>query len=123
MSANDSIFELLAEALSPLGAFKAKRMFGGLGLYLDGVFFAILNDGELYFRVSDTTRPAYIAEGMTPFTYGTKHGEKAINSYWQVPERLFDETDEMIDWVRASVQAARAVAAGKAKRGNAQKIT
>ena len=125
MSANDSIVALLKDILAPLGGFQARRMFGGLGLYLDGVFFAILNDGELYVRVSDRSRPDYKAEGMKPFTYATKQGEKAIDSYWRVPERLFDEPDEMIPWVRASVEAARTVAAAKAhpKRSPPRKKT
>ena len=118
MSNNDGIIELLSEALERRGAFKARRMFGGHGLYLDGQFFAILDDGVLYFKVSDTTRPRYAAEGMGPFTYRTKSGEHALGSYWSVPERLLDEPDELLSWAVEAVRVARAAKAPpRAKAG------
>ncbi|MEZ5900456.1 MAG: TfoX/Sxy family protein [Hyphomicrobiaceae bacterium] len=107
MSANDSVIELLDEVCAPLGAFKARRMFGGHGLYLDGVFFAILDDGVLYFKTSEDTRERFEAEGMSAFTYESKSGTHALVSYWRVPERLFDEADELADWVSQAVKAAR----------------
>ena len=111
---------MLQDVLSGLGAVKVQRMFGGHGVYLDGVFFAILDDGVLYFKVSDTTRSAFETEGMGPFTYQTKHGIKALKSYWRVPERLFDEPDELIEWASAAVTAARRAKANpKSKKSGA----
>lgn len=118
MAAIPAIVELLQDVLNGAGLFKSRRMFGGHGLYLDGTFFAILDDGVLFFKVSDATRFAYEAEGMGPFTYQTKTGEHALNSYWRLPERLLDEPDELRVWVRNAVGAARASTAQKARKDN-----
>lgn len=107
MSASESVIELLAEICAPIGAFKARRMFGGHGLYLDGVFFAILDDGVLYFKTNESTRGRFAAEGMPAFTYESKSGTHALVSYWRVPERLFDEAEELTEWITQAVQAAR----------------
>ena len=118
MAAIPAIVELLQEVLNDTGTFKARRMFGGHGLYLDGTFFAILDDDVLYFKVSEATRSAYETEGMGPFTYQTKTGDYALNSYWRLPERLLDELDELREWVRNAVGAARASTAQKARKDN-----
>lgn len=107
MSPSESVIELLAEICAPIGVFKARGMFGGHGLYLDGVFFAILDDGILYFKTNESTRGRFAAEGMTAFTYESKSGTHALVSYWRVPERLFDEADELTEWIAQAVQAAR----------------
>lgn len=107
MSASESVIELLDEVCAPLGAFKARRMFGGHGLYLDGVFFAILDDGVLYLKTNESTRGRFAAEGMSAFTYESQSGTHALVSYWRVPERLFDEADELTEWIAQAVQAAR----------------
>ena len=121
MTANQQIVELLHDVLAPLGHVTARRMFGGIGVYLDGLFFALLFDGTAYFKVSEDTRAAYEAEGMGPFTYETDHGEHALKSYWRLPERLYDEPDEMIVWARAALQVARQAQAAKPKSKQASK--
>ncbi len=123
MAANPAIVELLQEVLNGSGTFKARAMFGGHGLYFDGTFFAILDDGVLYFKVSDRTRPGFEAEGMGPFTYRTKGGEQALNTYWRVPERLLDEPDDMRAWVQNAVGAARSAARQKAPKTKARGAT
>ena len=116
MSANDSIIELLREVLEPTGVFKSRAMFGGHGMYLDGVFFAILDDGVLYFKTSNETCSGFDAEGMPAFTYPTKKGTQALATYRRVPERLYDETDELVAWAHDAVRAARAAAVKKKPR-------
>lgn len=116
MSANDTVIELLREVLECAGVFKARAMFGGHGLYLDGVFFAILDDGALYFKTSQETRSSFDAENMPSFTYQTKTGMQALATYRRVPERLFDETDELAAWARDAVRAARTAAVKKKPR-------
>lgn len=116
MSANDAVIELLSETLEREGTFKAQRMFSGHGLYLDGLFFAILIGGILYFKTSDETRPRFEAEGMAPFGYDTRTGRRVLTSHWRVPEWLYDEPDEMLLWARAAVAAARAKKQVTAKR-------
>lgn len=105
--ASDGIIELMCDACAGLGVFRAQRMFGGHGLWLDDFFFAILIDGTLYFKVSDATRSRYEAEGMQPFSYETKAGRRVLTSCWRIPERLYDDSDEMPHWIREAVAAAR----------------
>ncbi len=123
MSADAAIIELLDEVLAPLGAFQAKRMFGGYGLYVDAVFFAILDGGALYFKIDDLRKELYEAEGMRAFSYSTKSGTHALTSYWSVPERLYDEADEMREWAAAAVRAARQSAAKKTAKKRPSKVS
>lgn len=116
MSASQAVIELLSEVLHGGGAFKARAMFGGHGLYLDGVFFAILDDGVLYFKTSNATAARYDREAMPSFTYQAKAGTKALGSYRRVPERLYDETEELAAWAHEAVRAARSAPAKKKPR-------
>ena len=123
MAAGGSFAEFLQDQLRPLGHVTVRRMFGGAGVYCDGLMFGLVSDDTLYFRVDDGNRGAFEAEGQQPFTYDGK-GRTIVLPYWRVPERLFDEPDEMIDWARAALAAARRVAAkkkSKLKSGRARR--
>ena len=76
-------------------------MFSGAGLYCDGVIFALILRDTLYFKVDDGNRRAYEAEGLEPFSYEAAGQKRTIGAYWRVPERLFDDPDEMLEWARA----------------------
>ncbi len=91
-------------------------MFGGGGVYFDGIFFALIDDGVIYFRTSEAARPKFEAEGSRAFSYMTKKGPAALVSYWRLPERLLDDPEELCDWARESIAAARAVAREKARQ-------
>jgi DNA transformation protein len=106
----------VAEQLAPLGHVTTRRMFSGAGVYCDGVIFALILRGALYFRVDDVDRAAYVAEGLEPFSYEARGRTVEIGSYWRVPERLFDDPDEMVAWARAALAAGRRAAAGKKPR-------
>jgi DNA transformation protein len=86
-------------------------MFSGAGVYCDGVIFALVLRGTLHFKVDDGNRAAYEAEGMTPFSYEAMGRTRQIGAYWRVPEHLFDEPDEMLQWARAALAAGRRAAA------------
>ncbi|MBY0561801.1 TfoX/Sxy family protein [Hyphomicrobium sp.] len=115
MSANDEILEILKDALGRAGSVRGRRMFGGVGVYFDGIFFAIIDDGAIYLKTSDETRPRFAAEGSRAFSYMTKNGRAELHSYWLLPERLLDDTEDLRDWASASVAAAK-YAASQAKR-------
>jgi len=111
MAVSESLRELLHEQLAPLGHVTVRRMFGGAGVYCDGLMFGLIARDTLYFKTDDGNRAAYEAESMEPFTYEGK--AKPIQmSYWRVPERLFDEPEELAEWARAALAAARRAAAG-----------
>lgn len=111
MPVSDGFKTYIAELLAPLGTVSIKRMFGGAGVTTDGVTFAILASDVLYFKVDDASRQKYASENMGPFTYTSKSGEHALVSYWRCPERLMDEPDELRDWAREAIGAARRAAA------------
>jgi DNA transformation protein len=114
---SESLSELLKEQLAPLGHITARRMFSGAGVYCDGVIFGLILRDALHFKVDDSNRAAYEAEGMTPFSYEAKGKTVQLGGYWRVPERLFDDPDEMLDWARAALVAGRRAADKKpAKR-------
>jgi len=103
----------LIEMLTPLGSVTSRRMFGGAGLFADGLMFGLIADDVLYLKVDDENRAAFEEEGMGPFTYETKAGKRGVMSYWQVPERLFDEPDEFVHWARDAVSVAMRADAAK----------
>lgn len=109
MSANDDLLEILKDALGRMGVVSGRRMFGGVGVYFDGTFFALIDDGAIYLKTSDETRAKFEAESSHAFSYMTKKGRAELRSYWRLPERLLDELDELQDWARVSVTAAREV--------------
>jgi len=123
MSANDDLLEILKEALGRVGTVSGRRMFGGVGVYFDGTFFAIIDDGAIYLKTSDKTRVAFEAERSRPFSYQTKSGETHLTSYWRLPDRLLDDVDELREWAQASVSAAREIAAEKKRKPVAKSKT
>jgi DNA transformation protein len=115
MAASAEFLDFLKDQLRGLGPITARRMFSGAGLYCDGVIFALLLRDTLYFKVDDGNRGAYQAEGLEPFSYQARGKTVTIGAYWRVPERLFDEPDEMLDWARAALAAGRRAEAKKKK--------
>jgi len=111
MVATDSFAEFLREQLAPLGHVAMRRMFGKTGVFCDGVMFGMVTENTLYFRVDDRNRETFKeAEASPPLNY-RKKGETIDLSFWRVPERLFDEPDELMTWARAALAAAHRVAA------------
>lgn len=93
------------ELLAPLGAVRAKRMFGGHGLYVDELFVAIIAFDRLYLKVDDETRPRFEAAGCQPFVYEGK-GSPVTMSYWTVPAEAMESPALMQPWARLAVAAA-----------------
>ena len=111
MVASDTYAEFLREQLAPLGRVTMRRMFGKSGVFCDGVMFAMVTENTLYFRVDDDNRAMFKeAESFPPLNYAKK-GASIDLSFWRVPERLFDEPDELMTWARAALAAAHRVAA------------
>lgn len=106
--------EALAELFSALGPVSIRRMFSGHGIGAEGVTFALALRGVVLFKVDETTRPRFAAEGAKPFQYEARGRTVTVNSYWSLPERLYDDPDELAEWARAAIAAAHRVAAAKA---------
>src|SRR5207342_925996 len=82
-----------------------RRMFGGHGVYLDGLFVAIVVDGLLYLKVDAETEPSFLAAGCAPFVYESS-GKTVAMSYWSVPESALDSAEDMQPWARRAIAAA-----------------
>lgn len=101
------------ELLAPLGAVRARRMFGGYGLYIGDVFVALIADERLYMKTDDTSRAAFEDAGCEPFAYSRRDRAAVTLSYWTAPEQALDSARAMEPWARLSLAAALRGKAGK----------
>lgn len=106
MKKDNGFIEFLHELLEPMGSVSTRRMFGGHGVYCDGVFIAIVIDGRLYLKVDAVTEPTFAAAGCAPFVYESK-GAPITMSYWSVPDQALDSPEQMQPWARLAMAAAR----------------
>ena len=95
----------LEDLFEPVGGVSQRRMFGGLGIFRDGVMIALVDDEVLYLKADETTVPRFEAEGSEPFVYQSK-GKPVALSYWQAPEFLFEDADAFREWALAAHDAA-----------------
>jgi DNA transformation protein len=122
MVASDGFAGFLRDQLAPLGRITVRRMFGKTGVFCDGFMLGMVRDNTLYFRVDDDNRAVFKeAESFPPLNYEKKGGTIDL-SFWRAPERLFDETDELVIWARAALAAARRVAVKKERTARRRKI-
>ncbi|MFT7776721.1 TfoX/Sxy family protein [Roseateles sp.] len=115
----DDFTELCVEMLSPLGPVRVRRMFGGQGFYVDGLFMALIDGGQLFLKADDLTRQHFVAAGCPPFTYPTKDGERMVMSYYRPPEDALESPPLMLPWARLAFEAALRAANAKAKKAPA----
>ena len=101
------------ELLEALGPVSAKPMFGGYGIYLDGLMFALVADDALYLKVDDVSRDAFAAAGLEAFNYAKK-GKIYQMSYHAAPEDALEDGQLLRDWARKAVDAAMRAARTKA---------
>lgn len=120
MAVSASFQELVAEQLAAVGPIDIRRMFSGAGIFADGLMFALIVADTLYFKTDAAGAKAFEDEGSQPFSYATTRGTHTLGSYWRVPERLFDEPDEMADWARRAIRIAVSGARTPAKSRTAK---
>src|ERR1700730_14615625 len=117
--------DFLIELFANFGPVTVRPMFSGFGISVDGTNFALALRGGLYLRADDQTIPRFEAEGSKPFQYQTKAKTVTVASYWHLPERLYDDPEELAGWTKAALAAAeRAAWAKRSKaRNTARKAT
>ncbi|MBR1273035.1 TfoX/Sxy family protein [Bradyrhizobium sp. AUGA SZCCT0222] len=108
--------DFLIDLFADFGPVTIRRMFSGFGISADGTNFALALRAGLYFRADETTIPLFEAEGSQPFSYQTRTKTVTVNSYWQLPARLFDDSEELSNWARAALAAAQRAALRKRPR-------
>jgi DNA transformation protein len=106
MSINPSFRSFVLEQLGrTTPGIRARSMFGGVGIYAAELFFALLDDDTLYFKVDDATRPQFESRGMTPFRPYGEDGE--VMGYYEVPADVLEDPEALGVWVGAAIAAAR----------------
>jgi DNA transformation protein len=105
MARSNEFVEFVLEGLQPLGGVSARRMFGGWGIYKDGVMFALIADDQLYLKVDDGHRAAYDNAGLPHFTY-TDKGKPIRRPYCEAPSEGFDDPEILCAWAREAFAAA-----------------
>ncbi len=106
--------QFIRELFSQFRPVTVKRLFGGAGIFCQGLMFGLIFDDVIYLKVDDTNLADFEGEGSRPFTYtrGRKSGRPSEHAlpYWRLPERLYDDADELAVW------AARALAIAERKK-------
>jgi len=105
--------DFLIDLFADFGPVTIRRMFSGFGISADGTNFALALRAGLYFRADEQTIPQFEAEGSKPFSYQTRVKTVIVNSYWELPARLFDDSEELSSWARAALAAAQRAALRK----------
>ena len=118
MAATEGFKDFITDQLAGFGPVTIRNMFGGAGVYADGVMFGLLADDVLYLKADETSAQAFAAEGMVPFTYEPDGRAPVAMSYWEVPPRLLEEPDELARW---ATEAHRIACAAKAKTRSSKK--
>jgi len=97
------------EKLEPIGDIKSKAMFGGYGIFHQGLMFALIADDILYFKVDQSNRSDYEKAGSNKFEHGI--------SYWEVPPEVFEDNKSILEWAQNSINIAVAKANKKGRGG------
>ncbi len=103
---DESFKDYVLDLFTDFGVVNVKSMFGGWGLYKDGIIFAIIVDGELYFKVDSSNKKDYEDYGSRPFEY-TREGKQVALSYWLLPEEVMEDREKLYDWAQKSIDLRR----------------
>jgi DNA transformation protein len=98
---DESFVEFIEDQLRSFRDLTIKRMFGGCGLYRGTVFFGIIANGRLYFKVNDKTKQEYIDRGMGPFQPTSK---QTLKTYYEVPVDVLEDDGELTTWAKAAIR-------------------
>ena len=111
--------EGLKALFEAVGTVSVKRMFGGHGVYADGLCFAVEQGGEVYLKADDEAKAVFANAGSAPFVY-TARGKPMTTSYWRLFASAYDDSDELKRWSALAIEAARRAATAKTARPRAK---
>ncbi len=110
----DPFHEFVLELLSGVAPIAIRRMFGGAGVFKDGLMFGLLADDQIYLKADDTLRADLMAEGAQPFLYFRAGDSKGVDlGYVGLPSAAMDDPDEAVSWARRAIAVALAADAKK----------
>lgn len=103
MAVSEQFLEYVRDQFSGLGEVQSRKMFGGAGVYLQGRFFALVSDDELFLKVDDVNRPRFEKAGSHAFEPWQGH---VMNGYWSVPADVLEDRARLAEWSQHSVEIA-----------------
>ncbi len=98
--------EFIRELFAGFRPVTVRRMFGGAGIYADDVMFALIADEVIYLKTGESNEADFVTEDLPPFTYQAGNGKRAIMSYRRMPDRLYDDPDELALWATRALHVA-----------------
>lgn len=105
----------IVEQLERVTPVIAKPMFGGVGLYAQELFFALIAEDRLYFKVDDSTRGDFVQHGMEPFR---PYGEEHAMGYYEIPADVLEDSEELEQWMRKAIAVAAKAKPSKIKQSS-----
>jgi len=97
--------DYLKEVFEQFGQIRARKMFGGYGIYHDGVMFGLVADDTLYLKADENTAPYFKSRGLGQFEYN-KGGKIVKMSYYLAPEEILDNPDDATVWAKRAYEVA-----------------
>lgn len=102
----DFLQYILEDLLGEVSEISSRKMFGGVGLYKNGIICGMIIDDTLYFKVDESNKPQYQKHNSKPFSY-SHHGKTVAMSYWEVPADIMDDKDTLQEWLEVSYQISK----------------
>ena len=112
MAVSQSYREYMLEQLSRVTPVTGRSMFGGVGIYAEGLFFALIAEDRLFFKVDDSTRSEFERRGMEPFR---PFGEASAMGYYEVPADAVEDVNQLETWMKKAIDVATRARQGKPK--------
>ena len=112
--------DYLIELFEQFGPVQARKMFGGYGIYNDGIMFGLVADDTLYLKADKSNVQEFESRGLVPFEYN-KAGKLMKMSYYLAPAEILDDPDAAAIWARRSFMVARSAQAGSGKKPSNRK--
>ena len=109
MKVSNEYLQFIMQKFDSLGYVTNRAMFGGYGIFHEGVMFALIADDTLYFKVNESNLDSYEQAGSKPFPHGI--------SYWEVPAELLEEDSKLHEWANTSIEIAHELTLKKVGRG------
>lgn len=104
MPVSDEFVDFVIDQLAAWDEVTARRMFGGAGLYCDGVMFGLIADDVAYLKVDDSNRDDFIEAGSSPFR---PYPDRTVTlSYYAIPADVLEDRDELAKWARRALSIA-----------------
>jgi DNA transformation protein len=116
MSIDEGLLASVEEALEPLGPVTLRKMMGAAVLYLDGVIFAVLDAGEIWFKSDAETNAIWDGEGCERFTFTAKDGRVETMNYRRAPSDVYDDAEAMQRWAALAREAGLRATSTRKKR-------